>query len=897
MCFTAFLLWTSCCVETKFYLEIISMAGQTDPHISLFSPQEVEFVAEDELVEIVPNMNMEPLNFIAGDFGRFVPQIPTQVLLWLAVALKRRGKCTFRPPGWLSVDNLTQILEAEREPQSKFQALPFGYVETARLLFDHARGDIPDMYMIENVSAMEVNLVRPFVRRALEAFYKHDKPEADADRDTRSSRQPRNGKELLCPCLSEKEEVSDTSLFFTFDLRTHPFSMSFPVRDITTTASSSSFPAIPVKIIPLRHPDSTSSDDPRRPSIPFHDFFSQWTAKIKSLTVFDWLDTVFPCFIWIRSYRWHQYFKLDLMAGITVGIMLVPQSMSYAKLAGLQPIYGLYSSFVPVFVYALFGSSRQLAIGPVALVSLLVSNALGGIVDPSEELYTELAILLALLVGIFECIMGFLRLGWLIRFISHSVISGFTTASAIVIGLSQLKYFLGYNVSRSSKIVPLVESVIAGADQFKWPPFLLGSTILVILLVMKHVGKANKELQFIRAAGPLTGLALGTTIAKVFHSPSISLVGDIPQGLPKFSLPKTFDHAKLLLPTATLITGVAILESVGIAKALAAKNRYELDSNSESSNCFSCDLTVVWSAVNSESEAKTGLSGLVTGIIIGCSLLFLTPVFKYIPQCALAAIVISAVSGLVDYEGAIFLWRVDKRDFTLWTITSTTTLFFGIEIGVLVGVGFSLAFVIHESANPHIAVLGRLPGTTVYRNMKQYPEAYTYNGIVIVRVDAPIYFANISYIKDRLREYEVAYDKHTNRGPEVERIYFLILEMSPVTYIDSSAVEALKELYEEYKTRDIQLAVSNPNKEVLLTLARSGIVELIGKEWSFVRVHDAVQVCLHYVESKNQTPRNVEESSSSSLWRTCGSAKNSSRTEVESDTKLVLKEPLLLNEK
>jgi sulfate transporter 4 len=309
--------------------------------------------------------------------------------------------------------------------------------------------------------------------------------------------------------------------------------------------------------------------------------------------------------------------------------------------------------------------------------------------------------------------------------------------------------------------MPVIDSIIAGADQFKWPPFLLGCTILVILLVMKHVGKAKKELRFIRAAGPLTGLALGTIIAKVFHPPSITLVGDIPQGLPKFSFPKSFDHAKLLLPTSALITGVAILESVGIAKALAAKNRYELDSNSELfglgvANIFGSLFSAYpttgsfsRSAVNSESEAKTGLSGLVTGIIIGCSLLFLTPMFKFIPQCALAAIVISAVSGLVDYEGAIFLWRVDKRDFTLWTITSTTTLFFGIEIGVLIGVGFSLAFVIHESANPHIAVLGRLPGTTVYRNMKQYPEAYTYNGIVIVRIDAPIYFANISYIKDR----------------------------------------------------------------------------------------------------------------------------------------------------
>ncbi|XP_010558766.1 PREDICTED: sulfate transporter 4.1, chloroplastic-like [Tarenaya hassleriana] len=647
-------------------------------------------------------------------------------------------------------------------------------------------------------------------------------------------------------------------------------------RDLTSLAAGFSPPSCsspssqtrPVKVIPLQHPDATSYRA-GSPSIPF-DIFSGVTAKIKRMSLVDWMDLLFPCCRWIRTYRWGEYFKLDLMAGITVGVMLVPQAMSYAKLAGLQPIYGLYSSFVPVFVYAIFGSSRQLAVGPVALVSLLVSNALGGIVDPSDELYTELAILLALLVGILECIMGLFRLGWIIRFISHSVISGFTTASAIVIGLSQVKYFLGYNVARSSKIVPIVESIIAGADKFQWPPFLMGSGILMILQVMKHVGKARKELQFLRAAGPLTGVVLGTTIAKIFHPPSISLVGDIPQGLPTFSIPKDFSHVKTLLPTTALITGVAILESVGIAKALAAKNRYELDSNSE---LFGLGVANVVgslfsgypatgsfsrSAVNNESEAKTGLSGIITGIIIGCSLLFLTPVFKYIPQCALAAIVISAVSGLVDYEEAIFLWRVDKRDFILWTITSTVTLFFGIEIGVLVGVGFSLAFVIHESANPHIAVLGRLPGTTVYRNTKQYPEAYTYNGIVIVRVDAPIYFANISYIKDRLREYEAAVDRCTKRGPEVERIYFVILELSPVTHIDSSAVEALKDLYQEYKTRDIQLAISNPNKDVHLTLAKSGMVELIGKEWYFVRVHDAVQVCLQNVQRLNQTPRTFE---------------------------------------
>ncbi|KAI9128214.1 hypothetical protein K1719_001207 [Acacia pycnantha] len=634
--------------------------------------------------------------------------------------------------------------------------------------------------------------------------------------------------------------------------------------------SGTASPTRSVRVIPLKHPTVPASSS----STSYVNLaFSRWATKLRQRTFVEWIELFLPCCRWIPTYRWREYFQADLVAGITVGVMLVPQGMSYAKLAGLQPIYGLYSGFVPIFVYAVFGSSRQLAVGPVALVSLLVSNVLSSITDSSGELYTELAILLALMVGILECIMGLLRLGWLIRFISHSVISGFTTASAIVIGLSQAKYFLGYNVARSSKIIPLMESIIAGIHKFSWPPFVMGSVILTILLVMKHLGKSQKYLRFLRAAGPLTAVVLGTVFVKIFHPSSISLVGYIPVGLPKFSFPKAFSHALSLIPTAFLITGVAILESVGIAKALAAKNGYELDSNQELfglgvanvlGSFFSAYPTTgsfSRSAVNHESGAKSGISGIVTGIIITCTLLFLTPLFKDIPQCVLAAIVISAVIGLVDYDEAIFLWHVDKRDFLLWTITFITTLFLGIEIGVLVGVGASLAFVIHESANPHIAVLGRLPGTTVYRNIKQYPEAYTYNGIVIVRIDSPIYFANISYIKDRLREYEADVDRSARRGPEVERIYFVIIEMAPVTYIDSSAVQALKDLHQEYKLRGIQIAISNPNPEVLLTLSKSDVVELIGKEWYFVRVHDAVQVCLQHVPQL----KDVSSSSQASL--------------------------------
>ncbi|KAK9154227.1 hypothetical protein Sjap_001707 [Stephania japonica] len=626
----------------------------------------------------------------------------------------------------------------------------------------------------------------------------------------------------------------------------------------------------PVKVIRLQQPYFASSTDSSTSSPLFSvSMISKWREKAKRMSFVEWIEVFLPCLRWIRTYKWREYFQIDLMAGITVGIMLVPQAMSYAKLAGLHPIYGLYSGFVPIFVYAIFGSSRQLAIGPVALVSLLVSNVLGGIADSRDKLYTELAILLALMVGIFECVMGLLRLGWLIRFISHAVISGFTTSSAIIIALSQAKYFLGYDITRSSKIVPLIKSIVAGVDKFLWPPFVMGSIILAILLVMKHLGKTRKYLRFLRAAGPLTGVVLGTVFVKMFHPSSISLVGEIPQGLPKFSIPKEFQHVKSLIPTALLITGVAILESVGIAKALAAKNGYELDSNQELFGLGVANICGSFfsaypstgsfsrSAVNHESGAKTGLSGIVMGIIMTCALLFLTPLFREIPQCALAAIVISAVMGLVDYDEAIFLWRVNKKDFLLWTITAITTLFFGIEIGVIVG---ELGFV---------AVLGRLPGTTVYRNIQQYPEAYTYNGIVIVRIDAPIYFANISFIKDRvvachlvtrLREFEVTTDGSTKRGPEVERIYFVILEMAPVTYVDSSAVQALKDLHQEYKLRDIQIAISNPNREVLLTLAKAGLMELIGKEWYFVRIHDAVQVCLQYVANAKGSAETVKHS-------------------------------------
>ncbi|KAL2649372.1 hypothetical protein R1flu_017500 [Riccia fluitans] len=638
-----------------------------------------------------------------------------------------------------------------------------------------------------------------------------------------------------------------------------------------------------VKVLPMGHPARYNDVELFMPSTPCKEdsgkgfSFSSWWKESRSVL----LLRLFPCIVWMRAYDWRKDLKLDVMAGITVGTMLIPQSMSYARLAGLHPIYGLYAGFIPVLTYAIFGSSRQLAVGPVAMVSLLVSNGIMPIVtahtstpEEAQKLYTALSIHLAFLVGAIESVMGLVRLGWLIRFISHSVVSGFTTASAIIIGLSQAKSFLGYEISGSTHISVLVKSIIDGIDQFKWQPFLMGSLILALLLTMKHLGKNYKRFRPLRAAGPISALLLGVIFVKLFRPASIEVVGEIPQGFPSLSLQYSLDftYSLQLLPYAALVSGVGILESVGIAKALASKNGYELDSNQElfglgvanlfASSFSSYPVTGSFSrsAVSNDSGAKTGLFGIVVFLLVGAALLFLTPVFTDIPQCGLAAIVVSAVVGLVDYEEAIFLWQVDKRDLLLWTATFIFTLLTGIEVGVLIGVGLSLVFVIYESANPHTAILGRLPGTTVYRNIEQYPDAYTYHGIVMMRIDAPIYFANISVIKEKLRSCEHYCPSKTSRGVEQDRIHFVIFEMSPVTYVDSSAVHAIKEIYNDYRARGIQLAICNPNRKVVETLAKGGVPELIGYEWYFVRVHDALQTCLTALEARtsNEQASDVE---------------------------------------
>ncbi|CAI5504846.1 unnamed protein product [Closterium sp. Naga37s-1] len=729
---------------------------------------------------------------------------------------------------------------------------------------------------------------------------------------------------------------------------------------------------------------------------------------------------LFPCTKWMAAYNLRDDLLADLIAGISVGTMLVPQSMSYAKLAGLPPIYGLYSAFVPILSYVVFGSSRQLAVGPVAIVSILTFDGLrkvvaeklrdsavaaglaaagsvgggielpgatglggfqpsrslldfrssvgssggsgggsgssssssalvpfpvstaarqlssmgwgitaaeltgggggarggmlgggaaaaGGAVGAGDVTMEELAVLLALMVGLLEVLMGLLRMGWLVRFLSHSVVSGFTSGAALLVCVSVAKDILGFSMPGQTTFVAALSHIIKQimAGRAHWEPMALGGGALLLLLLMKEAGKSWKSLQVLRCAGPFTSIVLGALVVNLWRPPHVPVVGEIPQGLPSLSTAFPWEYFPKLLPTALVITGVAILESCGIAKALAARNGYAIDANQELFglgmanvlgsffSSFPTTGSFSRSAVNNEVGARTALSGLIMALMVVATLLFLTPAFRDVPQCVLAAVVVNAVHGLVDLQEPLFLWRVEKKDLVLWFCAFLGTLLLGLETGVLISVALSLVFVIHESANPHMAVLGRLPGTTVYRNVKQYRDAYTYRGVVILRIDSPIYFANVDYIKERLRKYElqrVAWWKDGSSGSSGGRLAgsnggangmavmdlrFLILEMSPVTYIDSTAVHALKELYNEYKARDIQLCFSNPSPKVMLTMARAGFPDLIGRQWYFVRIHDAVQVCLALLEDTEitiETPSRYQRADSSAVRATSAQA-------------------------
>jgi sulfate transporter 4 len=606
--------------------------------------------------------------------------------------------------------------------------------------------------------------------------------------------------------------------------------------------------------------------------------------QYKSYSFLDWAAVFLPCVAWLRTYNLRRNLLIDVVAGLSVGAMVVPQGMSYAKLAGLPQVWGLYGAFSPCIVYAAFGSSRQLAVGPVAVTSLLLGSGLPGISGftapaqvtdtngavvaynantPGEyaeqqQTYDYAASQIAIIAGLLYTGVGLLRLGWLTHYLSHAVVSGFMTGASITIGMSQVKYLLGLKVPRYDRLQESMKSLTDNISLWNWRELVMGLAWLVILEACKFVGRKYRRLIYIRAIGPLLVTIISIAIMniwKLYKAPhNIAIVGNVPKGLPGYVgdtfFPLVGSTGKTL-GLAVLVCIIDLAESISIARALALKNKYTLQPTQEIRaigfanivgalfNSYTTTGSFSRSAVNNSCGAQTQISSLCTGLFVMVVLLCLTQVFLYMPNNAQGAIIISGVITLFDYKEAVFLWRINKLDFLVWLTAFIVVVFAGVEIGLATSVGLSLLIVLWKVGFPHTAQLGRLPGTNVFRNIKQYPEAQQYPGILAVRIDAPLYYANVPTVRDALEKYEAnAVDRAAEAG---EHLRWIVIDLSPVAEIDGTAVHYWFDYVREHRTQDITVILANPSKKVVRQLEEARLVQHIGPENIFVRTADAIE--------------------------------------------------------
>lgn len=548
-----------------------------------------------------------------------------------------------------------------------------------------------------------------------------------------------------------------------------------------------------------------------------------------------------PSAHWLRRYR-RADLPGDLIAGVVTAIMLVPQSMAYAQLAGLPPQVGLYASLLPLVVYALLGTSKQLSVGPVAITSLLVFSGLAGLALPGSPRYLELAMLLALMVGAIKLLLGLFRLGVILNFISHPVLAGFTTASALIIAAGQLKYLLGYPVP-GDRFFQTVTSAVLGLPQLNPATLVIGLASIGLLLAFRkglrpllaRSGVRPLAVTLIVSGAPLVTVLLGTLVTwwlRLDQTAGVAVVGAIPAGLSPFSLPQASSaDLRALLPAAAAIVLVSVVESVAVAKALASKQRQVIEPDQELVALGAANLAAglfsgypvtggfARSVVNYQAGAVTGLASLVTAGGIALILLFFTPLFTYLPQAVLAATVIFAVFGLVDLREPGRIRLASGGDAAVWGVTFAAVLLLGIETGIFVGVGISLLLYLWRTSRPHIAVVGRLDEGEVYRNVLRH-DVRVWPHVVAVRVDESLYFANTRYLEQALL-------RIVSEHPAVRH---LVLIGSAINEIDSSALHSLEALMQELHDGGVQLHLAEMKGPVMDRLRRADFVDRLGPE-------------------------------------------------------------------
>ncbi len=550
------------------------------------------------------------------------------------------------------------------------------------------------------------------------------------------------------------------------------------------------------------------------------------------------LKKFFPILTWLPNYS-GSTFKSDFIAGITVSFLLIPQGMAYALIAGLPPIYGLYAALSPQIIYALLGTSKQLAVGPVAMDSLLVAAGLGTISILGPEEYIQSAILLAFLSGTIQFLLGLFKMGFLVSFLSKPLIKGFTSGAAIIIGLSQVKHMLGISLHQSNKIQLFAISLVNSEISIHFPTLMIGLISIFILLILKKwTPKIPSALVVVILS------SLWVYFGKQYQE-GVAVVGLVPGGLPSFNTPNfNIETIKNLIPISLTLAIVGYLESISISKTIAEKYKYyQLNPNQElialgSSNIIgslfqSYPTTGGFSrtAVNDQAGARSGVASLICALVVAITVSFFTQWFFYLPKAVLGSIIIVAVIQLIDIKYAIRLYNSRKDEFAILLFTFILTLFVGISQGIIYGIILSLLLLVYRASKPHYAFLGRIGSTNYFQNIERFPDEVTVReDLIILKFDAQLFFGNIEFFKQLVFD---AVEKNS------KKIKGFIINARSINYIDSTAAEELVVIIKKLQKKDIRVMIVgaiDPSRDIIIN---SKLIDVLKRQNLFVTSGDA----------------------------------------------------------
>ncbi|KAK1576557.1 hypothetical protein Q3G72_014918 [Acer saccharum] len=542
------------------------------------------------------------------------------------------------------------------------------------------------------------------------------------------------------------------------------------------------------------------------PDDPLYRFKNQqWSRKLLLA-----LQFLFPIFQWAPEYNL-KLFRSDIISGLTIASLAIPQGISYAKLANLPPIVGLYSSFVPPLIYSVLGSSRHLAVGPVSIASLVMGSMLGEAVSYTQDpiLFLKLAFTATFFAGLFQASLGLLS-----------------------------------------------ENFVIDDVQWSWQTVLMGIGFLVFLLTTRHISMKKPKLFWVSAAAPLTSVILSTLLVFCIKSKAhgISVIGHLPKGLnPPSSNMLYFDAPLLMVAIKTgIVTGIlSLTEGIAVGRTFASMKNYQVDGNKEMmaigfmnmiGSCTSCFVTTgsfSRSAVNYNAGAKSAVSNVVMSSAVLVTLLFLMPLFYYTPNAILGAIIITAVIGLIDYQSALSLWKVDKLDFLACLCSFFGVLFISVPLGLSIAVGVSVFKILLHVTRPNTLVLGNIPGTNIFQSLNRYREASRISSFLILSVESPIYFANSTYLQERILRW-IREEEEWIKANNGSVLKCIILDMTAVTAIDTSGIDTVRELRKILDKRSLQLVLANPVGSVMEKLHQTKVLEAFGLNGLYLTVGEAV---------------------------------------------------------